>query len=916
MPARFATTHFWASTVERLPVAALMLVFTQVAAVAGELVVGANRQVPQGDQAVIELHLRQAMRGAHLLGPYSQYAWYHPGPVLYYLLTPLYVLSGSASRSLYVTAGLINLAALGLALVVYRKRVYEPLLRTSFELLLVGAVAEFVGDVPPGALVSTPLTEVWNPTITVIPLLALTILGAGVAAGSRKLAPLVVAVHAFVAQSHVSQLPPATAILAVALVLSFRTDGVGDRWYRSFGIALGLGLALWFPPLLAWLEGRRGNITALVDFALHRSTHLSLAETLGYAVRRIEHPILRLLWLDGHEGAGTLLGSCLLLAQLAGVVLCQRRTVRRSRPFASALALTASVPLPVALLQSTALPSLEPQFYYQSLWYGPVGCVAWFGLVLQGGLWLRSQRFGTKWWVARLPAVPAVLLAASIWATLSRDFARCAALASPRSDAATEAAAEGVRAALRTSVGSRPLALDAPSPASWGVLASLLLQLSKRGENPPIHPRWRFMFGSGARYASDKAPTLDVGLVEQEHCAPLWRAYGDLGLYSSAFDESLLPSPVSVQGEHIKGDPQRLLSGPEPTEGAAWDAEGAVMLLDGAASVTLTLPLVRLGGVRVVADGNDSYVIEGSVDGIAFRELGVVPATTGAGLRQRHVALDSTVPLRALRLRPENGDGAFSLARVELENARFACRLTDASRAGPNPATVCDGASPKLNRPWNARGAVILERASFLTIALPAVPGLGFVEGVMLEGDGNDAYAIEGSRDGTLFSRIGVSAPQLRSGIQHWPFLFNDGASWSYLRIEPVAGDGLFSLSELRPLLAAGVLVDFGMPGAPAPIAGFEVALSANRAYDVSLHLRPGGQPEPQRVTVELNQHILTAFEVQQGTHRDCSFRIPAGSVRAKNEIRFVLGTSGAARPPVALDFRSMTFRPVPDEKG
>jgi hypothetical protein len=946
MPATLARTRprDWWSGAQSLPVVAMTLVLTQVAALSGELLFGGKRPFPEGDQAVIEIHLRQAMRGAHLLGPYSQYDWYHPGPLLYYLLTPLYVVSRSASGSLYITAGLINLLAIGIALASYRKRDRDPLRRGLFELLFAGAVAEFIWDVPPGALVSTPLTEVWNPTVTIIPMLALTIVGAAVASGSLELAPLLMLLHAFVAQTHVSHCVSATVVVVVALALAFRRGG-SNRHLRRRWLATGLGtaLVLWFPPVLAWLEARHGNIAALAGFALHRHARLPSSEALAYAVGRLEHPLLHLLRLDGHGSASSLIGVGLALAQFAGVVLSQRTAVRESAPFASALALTAWLPVPVALIQATALPSLEPQFYYQSLWYGPVGCLAWYGLSLQASRGLRSSPFDGKWW-GRVLAVPATLVVAGIWPTLSRDFERCVARGSEQNGEAVEAVAKSILPALELDVGGKRLAMDAASPDTWGVLASVLLALAKLGVEPPIHPRWRFMFGSGAHYSSDKAPTLDLGFVDREHGAPLWRAHGKLGLYTPAFRAPLAPVPLSVRGERVRGDPARLVSAPEPTEGNAWDAEGSVILLDDSASVTLTLPLARVAAIQIVADGNDSYLVQGSGDGLTFRNLGVVPALPEAGLRRREATLDSSVPLRALRIRPGRGDGAFSLARVELENAAFACALVDASGAAPNAAAVCDGVSPKPNRPRDARGVVRLERAGAqLTLALPSAPGLGFVDGIMLEGDGNDSYAVDGSRDGVLFSRIGVSSPLLpRTGIQHWSFYFNDGSSWSYLRIAPLAGDGFFALSEIRPLLAEGALVDFGTPAARvllrtgwsedeqngaehwvsalAPAAVLELSLVPQRAYDVSLRVRlPDGLDEPQRIAVEFDGHRVTELELPPGSGRDFWFRIPEAWVEPKNEVRFVLGSGaehGSDPHGRGVQFRSMMFRPVLDQKG
>ena len=55
-----------------------------------------------------ELHIRDV--GVHelLYGLYSRNDWSHPGPVYFYLLAPLYRLTGNASIAMNIGALLIN----------------------------------------------------------------------------------------------------------------------------------------------------------------------------------------------------------------------------------------------------------------------------------------------------------------------------------------------------------------------------------------------------------------------------------------------------------------------------------------------------------------------------------------------------------------------------------------------------------------------------------------------------------------------------------------------------------------------------------------------------------------------------------------------------------------------------------------
>src|SRR6266851_7565064 len=67
---------------------------------------------PTSDGAMIELYTVHASHAAQFLGPYSQYGWHHPGPMLFYLLAPFYELSGHATFGLNAGALVINIVSL------------------------------------------------------------------------------------------------------------------------------------------------------------------------------------------------------------------------------------------------------------------------------------------------------------------------------------------------------------------------------------------------------------------------------------------------------------------------------------------------------------------------------------------------------------------------------------------------------------------------------------------------------------------------------------------------------------------------------------------------------------------------------------------------------------------------------------
>ena len=114
---------------------------------------------PSADQAWIELQIRDIGRRSVLLGPYSRFGWFHPGPILYYLLWLPYRITGSTSLSLGFAALTLNAVALvGIALVAKRRGGLPLVLLTLF---LIGLLMSSLG--------AQFFRDVWNPSITILP---------------------------------------------------------------------------------------------------------------------------------------------------------------------------------------------------------------------------------------------------------------------------------------------------------------------------------------------------------------------------------------------------------------------------------------------------------------------------------------------------------------------------------------------------------------------------------------------------------------------------------------------------------------------------------------------------------------------------------------------------------------------------
>jgi hypothetical protein len=217
---------------------------------------------PYADQGTIESLVRDVGHHWLLLGPFSRFGWFHPGPALYYLLAVPYRLTGSSSGSLAFAALCLNAGAvLGISLIARRRGGIPLLLITSvFVLLLVRTLgAQFPRDP-------------WNPYVTVLPFLLLLFVVWSLACGDRWALPVAAGVGSFLVQTHVGYaLVVVVAICAgvAGLVVSERAVDEERRhrsWWMMLAITGAVLLAFWLPVAVQQLTRDPGNVSRLVDF--------------------------------------------------------------------------------------------------------------------------------------------------------------------------------------------------------------------------------------------------------------------------------------------------------------------------------------------------------------------------------------------------------------------------------------------------------------------------------------------------------------------------------------------------------------------------------------------------------------------------------------------------------------------------
>jgi hypothetical protein len=161
-----------------------------------------------GDQAVMDLQIRQALHWHLQLGVYDRFGWHHPGPVYLYIVSFVYRLLGvgHGAQALVVTAALINgLSALGVVVLVRRFHGGRAALWAT------AAVA--IGAALMG---SRALDDPWSPYVVIGPLLLFGMLVAAAMRGSLAAFAGSLLVGSAAIQTDVATLP----LIAVSLVLA------------------------------------------------------------------------------------------------------------------------------------------------------------------------------------------------------------------------------------------------------------------------------------------------------------------------------------------------------------------------------------------------------------------------------------------------------------------------------------------------------------------------------------------------------------------------------------------------------------------------------------------------------------------------------------------------------------------------
>lgn len=367
--------------------------------------------LPVGDEGYFALRSRDVFsRHPPLLGTASSASTYsgsptsHPGPLQFFVLAVPVAVLGVGAGTVIGTA-LINAISIGATVALVRSRLG----------VVAGAVSAVCLVGLAWAIGSVILHDPWGPFAVVLPF-ALFVVAVGLAAGGEaRVLPVAAFVGSLVLQTHASYvlLVPGLALVGVIGVLLHDRTRATLRWV---GLAAGVTLLCWIPPLVQQVRNEPGNLVALWQAAHAEGPgSVSVQQAVYIVAGTVALPPF---WFPpGFENAGPLYNSLdssqrMPVGNVAAAVVVLLLAVatvsawrRRDRIVLGALA-TAIVGLVLAWVSILRAPAygVWGASYTRYLW--PLSLWVWFSLGLAAvRAWSPSGRLGA---LGRVP-VRAVL---------------------------------------------------------------------------------------------------------------------------------------------------------------------------------------------------------------------------------------------------------------------------------------------------------------------------------------------------------------------------------------------------------------------------------------------------------------------------------------------------------------------------
>jgi hypothetical protein len=228
------------------------------------------RWFPVLDMAQTELRVRDVASPhppliglAGRIGPYGADGGSHPGPLSFYALWPFYRLFGSTSWALQTAGVALNIAAMGVALWIAKRRGDWP--------LLLGVAAMLA--VLTRAYGAELLTQPWNPYLPMLWWIVFVLAAWSLCCADAVMLPVVALAGSFCVQTHISYAGLIAGVAAFALgvfVLLVRRAPAGGSFRRGakkWAIVAGVAaVVVWIPPVIDQVVHTPGNLSTIWDY--------------------------------------------------------------------------------------------------------------------------------------------------------------------------------------------------------------------------------------------------------------------------------------------------------------------------------------------------------------------------------------------------------------------------------------------------------------------------------------------------------------------------------------------------------------------------------------------------------------------------------------------------------------------------
>lgn len=288
-----------------------------------------------GDGALLEMSTRDLFSRRILLGPYSRFLFFHPGPLYFLIRFPFYAMSGERSGSFLLATIFILVTSIVLTWRIFRRNAGH-----AGGIVLALVFAFFIS-----ALDKVVWLSDWNPYIIMFPIALFITASTGFANGDSRCFYALVISGSLVAQSHIGGIPLLAGVFLVSVLFLVypwftgrkKTPAKVFQWKHVL-IGSGLAVVLWAPSLYEQFTEEKGNMTVIREFFEDNDPEVDSRDGLEFwsrAVTTIEiGPFMRHLREEGLDSDIPILLvgiRVLLLSVFYGLL---RR--RRLSPFLSA----------------------------------------------------------------------------------------------------------------------------------------------------------------------------------------------------------------------------------------------------------------------------------------------------------------------------------------------------------------------------------------------------------------------------------------------------------------------------------------------------------------------------------------------------------------------------------------------------